>query len=151
MNTEPTHDLLINELQLSAASQQYLSVAAKWGKFLAIIGFIFSGLITTMGFFMGPLLAKYMRSGSLSYSYLSPLLVTGIYIFLAVVFFFPCLNLFRFSGKIQDALDNNNQESLDSAFLNLKSIFKFYGIVTIIVLSFYMAVFIVSLVIAATR
>jgi hypothetical protein len=148
---EPTEDLLSNELQLTPVAQQYLLVAAKWGKFLAIIGFIFCGLITLMAFFMGPILATYMRSGTFNYTYLNPMMITGIYIFLAIIFFFPCLYLFRFSGKIQDALDNNNQENLDAAFFNLQSIFKFYGIVTIVILSFYLLIFIISIIIAATR
>ena len=98
---ETSHDLLNNELQISPSTQRYLLIAARWGKFLAIVGFIFCGLITTMAFFMGPLLATYMKSRSYTYTYLNPLVVTGIYIFLAIVFFFPCLYLFRFSGNVQ--------------------------------------------------
>jgi hypothetical protein len=148
---ETSEDLLNNELQISPATQRYLLIAARWGKFLAIVGFIFCGLITTMAFFMGPLLATYMKSRSYTYTYLNPLVVTGIYIFLAIVFFFPCLYLFRFSGNVQDALDENDQDSLDTAFLNLQSIFKFYGVVTIVVLSFYLMVFIFSIVGAVSR
>ena len=148
---EPTQDLLSNELQITPVAQQYLLVAARWGKFLAIIGFIFCGLITMIAFFMGPILATYIRSRSFNYTYLNPMLITGVYLFLAIIFFFPCLYLFRFSGKIQDALDNNNQENLDAAFFNLQSMFKFYGIVTIVVLSFYLAIFIISIIITATR
>jgi len=148
---ETSHDLLNNELQISPATQRYLLIAARWGKFLAIVGFIFCGLITTMAFFMGPLLATYMKSRSYTYTYLNPLVVTGIYIFLAIVFFFPCLYLFRFSGNVQNALDENDQDCLDTAFLNLQSIFKFYGVVTIVVLSFYLMVFIFSIVSAVSR
>ena len=146
---EPSHDLLNIELQITPATQGYLLSAAKWGKFLSIVGFIFCGLITMMAFFIGPLLATYTRLKSYSYTYMNPIVITAVYIFLAIIFFFPCLYLFRFSGKMKDAIDNNNQENFDTAFYNLRAIFKFYGVVTIIVLSFYLLMFIIGIVGAA--
>ncbi len=143
---EPSHDLLTTDLQITPATQGYLLTAAKWGKFLAIVGFIICGLVTMMAFFMGPLLSTYTRLRSYSYTYMDPMVITALYIFLAIIFFFPCLYLYRFSGKMQDALDNNNQENLDAAFLNLRAIFKFYGVVTIVVLSFYLLMFIISII-----
>ena len=36
-------DLLNNDLQVTPLSQNFLSEAAKWGKFLSVMGFIFCG------------------------------------------------------------------------------------------------------------
>jgi Family of unknown function (DUF5362) len=146
---EPSQDLLTIELQITPATHGYLLAAAKWGKFLAIVGFIICGLVTMMAFFMGPLLATYTRLRSYGYAFMDPMVITALYIFLAIIFFFPCLYLFRFSAKMQDALDNNNQENLDAAFLNLRAIFKFYGVVTIVVLSFYLLIVIINLIATA--
>ena len=41
------------ELQLDQPSAAYLGEAAKWAKFLAIIGFIFCGLMILAALFMG--------------------------------------------------------------------------------------------------
>jgi len=44
-----------------------------------------------------------------------------------------------------------NQESLEESFQNLKSLFKFYGIFTIIILSFYILVFAIAILVAIIR
>ncbi len=38
---------------------------------------------------------------------------------------------------MQEAVRTSSQESVDTAFINLKSMFKFYGIFTIIILIVY--------------
>ena len=57
------------------------------------------------------------------------------YILFALVYFFPCLYLFRFGSQMQLALRNNDQQMLTSSFKYLKSWFRFVGILTIVVLS----------------
>src|SRR5437868_15212219 len=104
---EPTQDLLNNELQISPATQSYLLSAARWGKFLSIIGFILCGFITIMSFFMGPILSSYIRTRSDTYTYMNPLIITVLYIFLSLIFFFLFLYLFRFLRNIQVALVYN--------------------------------------------
>jgi hypothetical protein len=64
-------------------------------------------------------------------------MVTVIYILIALLWFFPCLHLFHFANKMKLALTGNDQEMLNTSFKNLKACFKFMGIITIIVLSFY--------------
>ncbi|MGZ3959302.1 MAG: DUF5362 family protein, partial [Flavisolibacter sp.] len=59
------------------------------------------------------------------------------YIIVAVVYFFPCLFLFRFSAGMKKALNSNSQDELDLAFQNLKSMFKYVGVITIIFLALY--------------
>jgi len=77
--------------------------------------------------------------------------MTVIYLILAIFLFFPCLYLYRFSVKMQVATKNISQENFDDALMNLKSMFKFYGIFTIAILSFYALIIIVSIIGAAMR
>src|SRR5665647_1268109 len=49
-------DLLNNDLQVSASAQSFLSDSARWGKFLAIIGFIFCGFMIVIAFFVPALI-----------------------------------------------------------------------------------------------
>jgi hypothetical protein len=71
--------------------------------------------------------------------------ITLVYVLIGLLYFFPCLYLFNFSSKMQIALRNNDQELLNQSFKNLKSCFKFIGILTIIVISIYLLVIIVSI------
>lgn len=131
-------DLLSNDLLVSEVSQSNLNAAAKWGKFLSIVGFVFCGVMVLVGVW-----AQVFLSSSATYAYDSAALKymwIGYAIF-ALILFFPCLYLFRFSNRTQAAIRTSSQENLDSAFMNLKSMFKFYGIFTIIMLVIYALAF----------
>lgn len=132
------------ELQVDPSTQATLREASKWTKFLSIVGFIFCGFLVLIGIFaaslfatMGTQFGSPMPAGTAS-------LVSGIYIIGALVYFFPCLFLFRFSTRIQVALRNNDQLLLNTALGNLKSYFKFMGILTIIMLSIWPLAFILG-------
>lgn len=45
--------------------------------------------------------------------------------------------LYRFSIQLKAALESNNSATLEKSLKNLKSYWKFTGIITIIVLGFY--------------
>jgi hypothetical protein len=128
------HDLLSNDLSINSISQSNLLTASNWGRFLAIVGFIFCALMI-----FGGIAATAVMSTSSPYNSSFPFLqyIGIIYIILAVVLFLPCLYLLKFSNKMQHAVKSSNQESLDSAFVNLKALFKFYGIMTIVILGIY--------------
>ncbi|RDV12549.1 hypothetical protein DXT99_22550 [Pontibacter diazotrophicus] len=51
-----------------------------------------------------------------------------------LIFFFPALYLFRFSNKMEVALNSSNQELITASLVNLKSFFRFLGIFTVIFL-----------------
>jgi len=129
-------DLLSNDLVISSISQSNLLSSAKWAKFLAIVGFIFIAIMVLGGLFAQTLMSY---SGSASSAYSGDLIkyMGIVYVVFAVILFFPCLYLFKFSNKMQEAVRTFSQESVDNAFIKLKSMFKFYGIFTIIILIVY--------------
>jgi hypothetical protein len=145
-------DLLNNDLQLTPQSQGYLTESAKWGKFLAIMGFIFCGLMVILAFFV-PTLLQTQQYNSLPSGFGSSMRagMTVIYLLMAVLLFFPCLYLYRFSVKMQYAVKAISQENFDESLLNLKSMFKFYAILTIVMLSIYALVFIFGIIAVAMR
>jgi hypothetical protein len=131
------------ELQVDQQSISYLSETARWARFLSIVGFVLCGLMIVLALFAGSLISTFTRVSSGSDALgsamgFSSALFSLIYIVIALLYFFPCLYLFNFSGKMQTALRNNDQTSLNAAFGNLKSCFKFVGILTIVFLSFYL-------------
>ena len=140
-------DLLNNDLQVSPVSQTFLNEAARWGKFVAIIGFIFCGLIVILAFFIPTLimnLPPYNQIASTMTSAMSVGLTIG-YLLLSLLVFFPCLYLYKFSVKMKVALGSVSQENFETSLQNLKSLLKFYGILFIILLSFYALVFIIGM------
>jgi len=67
--------------------------------------------------------------------------ITAFYIFFAVIWFYPCPFLYRFSVSLMQALKNNSQEHIESAFVSLRSAFKFLGVVAIVILSLWLLSF----------
>jgi hypothetical protein len=130
-------------LQVDDGIARYLTEASKWGKFLSIMGFIFISIIVICGFvFM--LVGNSFYSSDVNTDFQSLGLtgsvgiLFGLYFFvIALIYFFPCLFLYKFSSKMQMALRTNDQVMLNSSFENLKSLLKFLGIITIIVLSIW--------------
>ncbi len=124
-------------LQVDNGNIPYLAEAAKWAKFLAILGFIFCALIIIAAVFAGPLISTAFSQfdpQATGISVMSGTVIVIYYAIVAALYFFPCLFLFNFASKMQAALRNNDQIYLNSSFKNIKSFFKFWGILTIIFL-----------------
>ena len=146
-------DLLSNDLQVSPQAQSYLTESARWGKFLAIMGFIVCGFMMILSFFMPVFLTQLPPYNRVSTEFSSGMKVgmTVVYLLLALLSFFPCFYLYKFSVKMQSAVKMVSQENFDESLMNLKSVFKFYGIFVIIILSFYALAFIIGIIAAAIR
>jgi hypothetical protein len=128
-------------LQVDNGNIPYLAEAAKWAKFLSILGFIFCALIIIAALLMGTAFsAVFSQLQSQNMAGLGAVGGTVLmiyYIVIAIVYFFPCLFLFNFASKMQTSIRNNDQVYLNTSFRNIKSFFKFWGIVTIIVLCIF--------------
>jgi hypothetical protein len=153
MEQNPSTSLF--ELHIDAPSSAYLSETAKWAKFFAILGFIFCGLIVCAAFFAGSIMSalsgmnRYGTETTGAATAIGGAFLAILYIAIALLYFFPCLFLFRFATKMKAALRTNDQEQLATSFKNLKSCFRFMGILTIIVLSIYVLVLIFAIIGAA--
>jgi len=124
-------------LMIDNESQAYLKETSKWAKFLAIVGFIMAGFMVLMGLFMGTIMST-MGGGMGGEIPGFPVWTFSVlYILFAILYIMPMLYMYRFASKIQTALVQQNQVVLNSAFENLKSLFKFAGIMTIIMLALY--------------
>jgi hypothetical protein len=146
-------DLLNNDLQVSPQAQSYLTESARWGKFIAIMGFILCGVMTIVAFFLPAFLVRLPPYNRMPASYSSSMQggMTLMYLLFALMLLFPCLYLYRFSVKMQIAVKSESQENFDESLMNLKSMFKFYGILTIILLSFYVLIFVIAMLVLAMK
>ena len=131
---QETEDLLTDDLEITDTVKIYLAGTSKWAKFLSIIGLTFCAIMLVVAFYAAFYISPLMNS---RYGFSLGRAISAVYIFLAVIWFFPCLFLYRFSAKLSDAIKRNDQENIESAFLNLRATFRFMGIVVIIVLSLW--------------
>jgi hypothetical protein len=135
-------------LQVDNGNIPYLTEAAKWAKFLSIIGFIICAMLVLTGVFWGTFLAASFAEVDSEFKSLEGIgtgLFTIWFVIIALLYFFPSLYLFNFASKMQTALRNSDQISLNTSFKNLKSCLKFWGIFLIIILCFYALVIIFAI------
>lgn len=134
-------------LQIDNTGMLYLADTVKWAKFLAIVGFVMVGFIVIVALFAGSMLSSL---GSLDPQLgggaaLGGGLLTVVYLIVAIIYFIPCLYLYRFAQRTGDALNAKNQELLNEGLGNLRSLYKFMGILTAIVIGLYVLAFIGAL------
>ena len=153
--TQP-HESGLFGLNIDQASRMHLLETAKWGRFLAILGFVFCGLFVVVGIFMTTMFSTMDRTYGTDmpagFARTFGPAFFFVYLVLAVMYFFPCLFLLRFSNKMRIALTADNQSELTASFQNLKVLFRYIGILMIVVLSFYIiAIFFVGVGAALSR
>lgn len=126
-------------LTISDVAIVYLKETSKWAKFLAIMGFIATGLMVIFGFFSSTLMPliynQQIGMGMMPSSF--SFIFTVVYIAIGLLYFFPSLYLFKFSTKTKEAIHSLNEQTLTEALQNQKSVYKFWGIFTIIILALY--------------
>lgn len=134
-----------NDLRITEASKLYLLEAVKWSKFIAIVGLIGIGILVLIGMGLGIVFSKNDMStvpGMESLAALGSTFIMILYIIIALIYYFPLKYLYDFSVKIKLAITNSDTFVLEEAFLKLKSLNKYIGIVAIVLLSFYGLMFI---------
>jgi hypothetical protein len=149
MESTPQSNLF--ELQIDHNGTSYVRDAARWAKFLAVVGFIFCGLMVLVAILFASVLSSVFNTMGSAGPAFSGGLVSTVYILMALLFFFPCLYLYNFASKAQAALNRNDQEQLNVSFRNLRAYFRFLGILTIIYLSLLVLVFIIGIIGSAMR
>jgi len=130
-------NLLTGELQIDSIAYSHLKETAGWAKFLAIVGFVVSGLILLAALFAGSLFS----SVSAMPSSVAGLMIV-IYVIGAVIAFIVSLYMYKFATKMKVALMNNDQEEMNMSFANLKLVFRIYGIIMII----YLAIIVLAMI-----
>jgi len=135
-NAELTPNNNVNVLGPVAIS--YLLKAAKWAKFLSIIGFIVSGILAIAALSIGSVLnvlTSLNPMGSILPSAIGSSIAI-IYLGIAAVIFTLHLFLYQFASRTQKALDFNDSALMDGGIHRLQSYFKMLGIIMIIYLTF---------------
>ena len=135
-NVQPENSFITTEIN------DYLSETSKWGKFLAIVGYVGMGIMVLLALFVMFGFSQISKFSGVGF----PMGMIGfLYIIIAVVYYFPVNYLYRYSVHIKQGLNSNDLSSITSGFRNLKSLFKFMGIFTIVILSIYALILVIAL------
>jgi len=129
-NNLPVENKLLNNMEITS----YLMEASKWGQFLAIVGYVIMGLLVLVAIVMMFAMSVVSQVAQSKF----PLWILGlVYILLAGNYYIPITYLYKFSVQMKQAIQLQNEGLLTSGFQNLKSLFKFMGIFTIVMLALY--------------
>ena len=111
----------------------YLYSVGKWAKFLSILGLINLGLIIVLGFSI-ELLMSSLSGEEMPF----PTFVFGfMYLIMAGIYLYPTILLLKFVNFSKMAYLNDDSDNLTESFRNLKGVFQYVGVLTIIGLAFY--------------
>lgn len=128
------------ELHVDNIGTVYLRDAARWARFLAIAGFVFCALFVVVAILCITVLTSLFNSmGASGVFGIGGGTIGVVYIGIAILDFFPCLYLYKFAARMQAALNGNDQDRLNSSFLNMRAFYRFVGMLMIAALGLWLA------------
>ena len=135
-----------NPLVVTEDIRSYMYDTAKWTKFLAIVGFVFSALVAMAALGAGAFitLLNKMNPGN-SFGALGTGFFTVYLLLMGLLYFYPSLLLFKHANAAKKAILYGDQENLSIAMRNMKSFFKFWGVLMIVILGLYAMIFLVGI------
>ncbi len=122
-------------ISIPQESIHFFKETGKWTKLLAILGFIFIGLMVLAALTMGTLMSAF--GGDDSIMPFSGVAFGAVYLIMALIYYFPVMYLYKFSKNIKRAFVTMDAQSFNTAIESLKSHYKYIGIFTVIIMVFY--------------
>lgn len=128
------------QIVVSESMLESLQATRPWVKFLAILGFIFGGLMTVAGLMMSVAFTFVPAKAGFPH-FFGP--VFGILYIVMAIFFYvlPCLYLLRYGSAIT-RIPTDGQAAMEEALKQQKTFWKYMGIFAIVVLVLYVFFFI---------
>lgn len=119
-----------NRLYITEENKQDMITTSRWGKFLAILGYLLVGLMVLNGliFTIGGFFAQGMFGSAINF----PIWIFGLfYLLISALYFMLVHKMYLMSDHMRKSVDGNNQQNLNSAFSNLAKLYKYSGIMVI--------------------
>ncbi len=134
------------DLKISSKIKDLLAEIAKWAKMVSIVGFFICGILLIVAFalvFMGGAMTEQMKSMGQSTTVINS--TTGvIYAIIAVIYYFLAKYIYDFAVYMKQAVQHNDQESIEYSFDRLRAFFKFISVAAIVAIGFYVFALIIS-------
>lgn len=117
------------DLQLLEEAKTYVGSISKWTLFFGIMTAIAAFNLFICGIFF---IAAQSFISKTVFNFFPTAIIGIIYLACSIVYVFPIIYLFRTYSASKMAAEENNNEQMVLALKNLKSLFKFLGILTIV-------------------
>ena len=128
----PVPEFRNKSLELQPEAVVLLDETRKWGKFLAVLGFIAAGFMIILG------VLSLLWGDSMALALpISPMFILLFYIIVALIYLFPSLYLYKFAEKSKRAVADDNPTMLTGSFDSLRDCFRFLGVTSIVFLVMY--------------
>jgi hypothetical protein len=117
---------------LNNAALFYLKSASPWLRFIGVINYIVCGLMAAGGLITliaAPLLADFDAGGEMGF------LIGISYMVSALIMFFPARFMYSFGSRLRNYFLSGAEKEIELAFKYNKSYWKYYGVITIIILA----------------
>lgn len=129
-------DQSIFAIQVDEVAKHHLLETARWTKFLAILFMIVTCLMIVFGVIAAMAIGS-LAENAFAGSGMSPGVMVFVYLFLFGLYIYPVIALYKFSKLMKSAVLTGNQHEFNDALRHQKGMYKYMGILTIIVLSLY--------------
>ncbi len=142
------------KVEIGQEALGYLDTTRKWTMFFAILGFVGLGFLLIVGLLAGSLVRGFtsgmsgmeggegMETVKAAGGFASVMMFVGMLI-LSVIYFFPLFYLLKFSTHAKKAVAGCDSNEMTLAFKNIKSYWKYIGILVIILLAVYLIIFLI--------
>ena len=134
-------------LMITEDIRSYIYDTAKWTRFLAVVGFVFSAFMAISAFSSNAIISSVAALDPAN-----PMVQLGsgglmvMFLIFALLYFYPSLMLFNFASAAKNAVLYADQEGLGIAMSKLKSFFKFWGVLMMTLILFYLFAFVLSII-----
>jgi hypothetical protein len=147
----PQSESGIFNIEVDEVAKATLLETARWTKFLAVIGIVVLSLLLLAGISAGAIMSSVDSSYSSMFTAMGTAGMITYCLVVIAIQFYPIYAMMKFSTMVKRALNTADKVQFNEALGYLKGIFKYIGIVTIIVISLYGLIFIFAAIGIAMR
>ncbi|RYD54774.1 MAG: hypothetical protein EOP56_18155 [Sphingobacteriales bacterium] len=134
---------------IDEVGKAHLLETARWSKFLAILFIIVSAIMVLFGVFAAFMIGNLGGDGNELIAGLGGVGFAIFYFLFLGIYMYPVWALYKFSKLTRLAVNTSNQQVFNDALRYQRNMYKYIGILTIIVISLYGISFVLMAIAAA--
>jgi uncharacterized membrane protein YhaH (DUF805 family) len=128
------------QLIVTEDMRSYIYDMAKWANFLGIVGLVIAAFMLMAALTIGPTINANPEMAKMlgQLGTMDGTTFSIVFLIYGLAIFFPSLLMLRYAAKAKHGVLYGEQESLDQGMAKLKSLFKYFGVLTIIFIGLYL-------------